>query len=61
MDLQWIDHGFNNCFCVACRSDEFQCKDTGVCIPGYLTMDGVYDCQDNSDESKHMGALKTEF
>ncbi|XP_061181249.1 uncharacterized protein LOC133189870 [Saccostrea echinata] len=34
----------------ACRDDEFECRDTGLCIPGYLTMDNVADCGDSSDE-----------
>lgn len=35
----------------ACLSSEFACNDTGTCIPGYLTRDGLPDCDDSSDES----------
>lgn len=34
----------------ACLSSEFACNDTGTCIPGYLTRDGLADCDDSSDE-----------
>lgn len=36
----------------ACLSSEFACNDTGTCIPGYLTRDGLADCDDSSDERK---------
>lgn len=38
----------------ACLSSEFACNDTGTCIPGYLTRDGLADCDDSSDEREYM-------
>lgn len=43
--VKWIMFLFT-----ACLSSEFACNDTGTCIPGYLTRDGLPDCDDSSDE-----------
>jgi len=38
------------CDCAACREDQFQCANTGRCIPARWICDGDNDCGDMSDE-----------
>ena len=35
----------------ACRDDQFQCADTGLCIPTDYICDEIEDCGDMSDEA----------
>jgi len=37
------------CFCLACRSDQFECWD-GACLPGSWRCDGSSDCPTGEDE-----------
>jgi len=41
---------FSLCLCIACSDDQFQCKNTGRCIPGRWVCDNANNCGDWSDE-----------
>ena len=38
------------CDCAACRDDQFECPNSGLCIRDYWVCDGWNDCGDMSDE-----------
>ena len=36
--------------CGECEPDDFRCETDGCCVPSSWVCDGVYDCEDSSDE-----------
>ena len=46
----YVYHECFQCDCIACRDDQFQCANTGRCIPANWICDGYNNCGDGSDE-----------